>query len=789
MTKKKDVKKKKIDIKEVKSPSEINRKKRDYKTWYYIAGLFFICVVFFHRVISGSWDFWEDLIYQEFPNRIFARDSLLHFQFPHWNPYTFGGMPFFAGLQAGVLYPFNLLISLFSVNNGTFWYLLQIMIISHFFFAGISMFIYTSNKKLSKPACFFASIGYMFCGFFVTHVVHSMMLNILVWLPLVVMFLEKGLKERKMEYSIISGIILGLSTLAGHPQITFYEFIFLGSYSLYLLITLPSKKTFSLILIIITFGVTLGIALILFLPAIELSNHSARVSWTFDQASEGSMSYTQILTFLMPKVFGAWTGPGSQAPQYWLPGLLNGYYTYWDTCFYAGISIFILAVVQFKNLRKIHFVRFALIWAIISLSIALGRHFFVYKLLYDYIPGFGRFRSPSRILFTWNFLLPLLAASSFDQFNRENLEKFKKPLLICFAICAVFGIAVISGFFNNVWPLYMENKKNADFAALQGGILLLNTLIVSLPLIFALINKLSLEKAKILIICGLILDMFIFGINHHIVKNSGAARFFNQNRSYALAIRKESENEIFRVNVRQFLLEEDAQIIRKTNLKVLKRNQGMIDKIQLLEGYNPLNLHRRLPPAHGRQQFDMLLDLLNVKYYINPDYQNQSQKLFLLNRDRLPRAKMYYSAEVVENDSIVKYNMINNNFDYINKLILTDQPELKLPENHRNIDNKIDITKYSANKIELHVSTQKNGLLWMSEIWYPAWKAYVDGKQTKLFCADYSFRAIEIPEGNHSIQFIYRSSYFNIGLFITIITLISATGYLLFSLLKKSRNY
>ena len=112
----------------------INSKNKIIQPWHYIAALALICLVFYYRVIFGAAYLCEDLIHQEFPHRIFARDCLLNLQFPHWNPYTFSGMPFFAAIHTGVLYPFNLLMSLLSVDNETFWYLLQLMIISHIFF-------------------------------------------------------------------------------------------------------------------------------------------------------------------------------------------------------------------------------------------------------------------------------------------------------------------------------------------------------------------------------------------------------------------------------------------------------------------------------------------------------------------------------------------------------------------------------------------------------------------------------------------------------------------------------
>lgn len=776
------------DLKKKNSAQTAGINTPSFKSWYYIIGLALICIIFYYKVLFGQAHFWEDLIHQEFPHRIFARDCLLHFQFPHWNPYTFSGMPFFAAIHTGVLYPFNLLMSLLPVSNTTFWYLLQLMIISHVFFSGLSMFILLRNKKLSDQAAFFGAIGYMLCGFFITHIIHSLMLYILAWLPLIVLFLERGLRENKLHFLILAGIILGFTIFAGHPQITFYQFLFLGSYCLYIWLSLSERKIFTLITIALPFILAAGIAMIQLLPTIEIGNQSARAGWTFEQACEGSFTFGHFFTFLLPKAFGSWSSPESKAPQFWLSGPNSGYYTYWDTCFYTGIAIFLFALFQLKNFRKNSFIKFSAVWCIASLVVALGSSFFVYKFLFHFVPGFGRFRSPARILFTWNFLLPFIAAYSFDFITKENLVKFKKHVLISLGICAVLAIAVSLGFFKVFWPLELEDAKISDYAATQGLVLLVNTLILGIPILFSLYNKLSIKILKALIICALLIDLFIFGFNHHISKTTNAAKFYSQNKNISEALIKESKSETFRANTRQFLLNEDSVIVRQSGLRILKRNQGMIDRVYMLEGYNPLNLYRRIPPLRGKQ-FTMFLDLLNVKYFINPNYRKGSKDLILLNEHRLPRAKMFYEYKTLANDSLVKEFMMNNSFDYKNTLLLTDKPNLSMPAKRYTIDNNVAIKHYSNNKIKLTVDTHENGLLWLSEIWYPAWKASVDGKKTKVYCADFSFRAIEVPKGSHEVTFLFSSSYFHLGALITIISLFSSFGFLIFLYLKKRKLY
>jgi len=747
------------------------------KPWHYIAALALLCLVFYYKVIFGAAYLWEDLVHQEFPHRIFARDCLMNLQFPHWNPYTFSGMPFFAAIHTGVLYPFNLLMSLLSVDNETFWYLLQLMIISHVFFAGLSMFLFLRYKKFSDQAAFFGAISYMLCGFFVTHIIHSLMLYILAWLPIVILLLEKGLRENKLHLLVITGSILGITIFAGHPQITFYQFLFLGSYCLYVWLSIPGRNIGALLSSAIPFVLAAGIAMIQLLPTAEIGNNSARVGWSFEQACEGSFSFAQIVSFLMPKVFGAWSSPESQAPQFWLKGPFMGYFTYWDTCFYTGVVILLFAAIQCRNLKKDLFVRFAVIWAVASLCVALGRNFFVYNIMFNYVPGFGRFRSPARILFTWNFLAPLLAAYTFDSLSKESLEKIKKPLFIALGVCAALGIAVSLGFFKNFWPIELEDKKIADYTAVQGLVLVLNSALLCIPLLLVLKNRLSANGAKAIILCALIIDLFLFGFGHHVSKTANAAKYHQQNSDISNALKKEAASDIFRVNTRQFNLNPDSMIVSQTGLMVIKRNQGMLDKIFMTEGYNPLSLFRRIPPLRGRL-FDEFLDLLNIKYFINPGYGSQSKDLILLNSDKLPRAKMFYAAQIFNSDSLVKDFMLNNTFDYRNILLLTEKPSLPLPPEYLYINNDVEIINYTVNKIDLSVTTAENGLLWLSEIWYPAWKATVDNKPAKILCADYSFRAIEVPKGSDTVKLVYSSKAFYIGGVVTLISLLGALGFL-----------
>jgi uncharacterized membrane protein YfhO len=86
------------------------------------------------------------------------------------------------------------------------------------------------------------------------------------------------------------------------------------------------------------------------------------------------------------------------------------------------------------------------------------------------------------------------------------------------------------------------------------------------------------------------------------------------------------------------------------------------------------------------------------------------------------------------------------------------------------------------------VETDHPALLLLSEIYYPAWKASIDGKPAKVQCANYALRAISVPPGKHTIICKYSDHSFKRGLLISIITLIAAAGAFIWISLKNKNE-
>src|SRR5262249_20111994 len=86
----------------------------------------------------------------------------------------------------------------------------------------------------------------------------------------------------------------------------------------------------------------------------------------------------------------------------------------------------------------------------------------------------------------------------------------------------------------------------------------------------------------------------------------------------------------------------------------------------------------------------------------------------------------------------------------------------------------VTITRYDPERVEGSAHVEGEGIyVVLSDAWYPGWEASVDGQPTPLLRADGLFRAIRIAPGDHDVVFTYRSRPFEIGLIISLVSLVA----------------
>ncbi|MGQ9708416.1 MAG: YfhO family protein, partial [bacterium] len=180
-------------------------------------------VIYFWEIISSRNFLWEDILYQYYPFHYFLFNSLRHFSIPAWNPFMFAGMPFLADIQTQVFYPLNWLFALISSSNQNYvFWLVELKCILHIVLAGIGFYLLMRELKLSGYAGIISGLTFALSGFMVMHLIHLTLVSTFAWFPLILFFFYRTLLNRKLGDATCAGIIMVLSNLAGHPQMTLH---------------------------------------------------------------------------------------------------------------------------------------------------------------------------------------------------------------------------------------------------------------------------------------------------------------------------------------------------------------------------------------------------------------------------------------------------------------------------------------------------------------------------------------------------------------------------------------
>jgi hypothetical protein len=180
------------------------------------------------------------------------------------------------------------------------------------------------------------------------------------------------------------------------------------------------------------------------------------------------------------------------------------------------------------------------------------------------------------------------------------------------------------------------------------------------------------------------------------------------------------------------------------------------------------------------------LDLMNVKYVMadnslqlppprfKPVYSDSAVTIFQ-NTNCLPRAFIVYNYTVTTNETQALVMVADGQFNYTSTVMLGPlKPDEQTPLVMKGAGNA-SIASYEPNSVTVKVVTSSPGLLFLSDSYYPGWNAYLDGVKVHIYRADYAFRAVSVPSGAHTVQFLYEPPSFYNGIIIS-----AASALLLF---------
>ena len=700
---------------------------------------------------------------------------------PFWNPYVFGGMPFWAHLESTIFYPLGFLFWVMPPENA-FGYTMFI----HMVLAALFMYALLRSLNTGYGGSFVGAAVFTCNGFIMATLYDGQMFRVqaYIWLPLVIYLLNRGLKPKSSYLNVVmAGLFWGFQILSGSPQDALYT---LMAAILFCLFTYsyegPKVKAIGnlacTLVVFIAFGI--GTAAIQIIPAAEFIHLSVRsVFDAYELVTLGSYPFEGIITAIIPDFFGRYaTGDFWVSNVPWSIPLYN---------LYVGIlPLILLFFIFFRNKMDRKVVFFAYLLAIGAYFLALGANSPLYKLIY-LLPGFDRIRAPAKIIFLYVFALSLLAGKGMDGLFSLSGSSIKKRATTVFV--SVLLLVVLDGIFH--WnrslvfsflsPFVLDEMipgKTAYAARIivdEFHIITLLCAAILVVILFAVRGILNKRLASILL-CILIL----FDLSY---MNWGAIRYGDDGYRWAKKTRDSLAQSLGR----------DKSIFRVgSSPNTMGPNFEMYLGYQTVAGYNPLFLHRYyeyirkynrslLNPGNVRFFYTpngnaVLMDLLNVKYELS--HENGT---YALRSSYLPRAFFVPGYEVLRRSEILD-NLVRPNFDPKRKVLFEMEDSVASGQSleptpisfgYPVAKSGVEILSYSPDKIVAVVNAPTPGYLFFSEIYYPGWKAFVDDCEAPVLRGNYIFRVVKVPQGHHTVKLAFDPLTIKAGIGITSLTLLT----------------
>jgi hypothetical protein len=747
-------------------------------------GILILVALFLFREIltAGKCLYGSDFALQFYPWKKFVLDHL-HSQgsLPFWNPYLFSGSPLISNIQVSLFYPLGFLYYLLPPDIAYGYSTLL-----HFVLGLVFMYFFMRSLGVHPVACLFSALVFMLNGYFMGHLYagHLSFVQNYVWIPLILFFLNAFAVKGSFRYVIAAGLFLGFQILGGFPQIAFYTILASALFALWVgAYPASGERTIGPLqlgagwLLFVLLGFAL--ASVQVLPTYEFTALSTRGGGvSYDMATYESLHPKEILAFLLPDIFGnPVDGTYWRGPEFW---------HFWESCGYVGVLPLFFLFMGGRSRTPVKVRTYAVILIFLALFLALGKYNPLYPLIY-HLPGFRSFRLPVQIIFLYVFGVAVLSGIGLSRIIEGEWEFTAgfwifSSLAGLLLVCALLGLTFFR--FEFFYFLFRDFSQgpvtHANLSLLYERIshtIYKGCLIFFLSLFLLLLVKRRRIGTSLfsLLTCLIALaDLYLFGAP--LVKTF----------------------DVFTLPEKQTLLSQlsrspaEGRVV--TSDPSFKPNDGLRYRFPSIQGYDPLILKKYANYFLTSQGYPFdervivlqevpvpqakLIKLLNARQIVSGGRVGKLE-------NEIPYAFLVLNGTVKSEENILQF-MKSDDFDPLKIVVFSKSPK----QRHRPTESALPfegschVLSYGTEEIRFRVSCNQPAYLVMSEIWYPGWSAFVDGKETKVICGNYLFRVVPVDKGNHEVTLNFVSWPFRVGGLISLVAL-AVSVCLLWSLRRR----
>ncbi|MFN8310635.1 MAG: YfhO family protein [Chitinophagales bacterium] len=718
-----------------------------------------------------------------------------HHAEPLWSGSMFGGMPAFqisTNFEGNLVRIFDKVVSLgFPEYTG------------FLFTAAICFFLLLLVMDVNAWLAIAGGLAYALMSYnvIIIEAGHNTKMHAIALLPLVVAGFMLLWKERYWLGAAVSALGFSLLIWANHVQIAYYLFItlfILGVVEFVFAIREKQLKRY-----ILAFGIFAGCGVLGLLSNASLlwstydygnstirgkseltSNTQSKGGLDRDYAFGWSYGKMEAFTLLIPNVYGGSShgrleedgavgkalSAQNVAPQQ-IAQYLHAFPLYWGDQPFTSGPVYAGAIICFLFVLGLFLVEGPMRWwlgiaTLLSILLSFGHNLPAFNnLIFDFFPGYNKFRTVTMVLIIAQFAMPLLALLGVSKilrgnYNRENaMNALYVAAGITAGICLVFAVAgpsmfSFSGAGDKQLPEWLIKPLKDDRASLlRSDAIRSFVLIMAMAgLVWALIQ----EKVSKNIFTGaviLLVAIDFIGID---------TRFIN---SDTFTDQQQMAGRFTPTPADEQIMADKTPGYRVFNQTVNTFNDASTSyHHKSIGGYHAAKLRRYQELIENQiQKGNMaVLNMLNTKYVIQQGA--GGAPAVAQNPGALGNAWFVDQVQLVNNADEEMKAM--DKFDPSATAIVDKrfQNDIGGFSGGKDVNGTIKVLSYQSNDIVYETHAAKDQFAVFSEIYYqPGWKATVDGKELPIVRANYVLRAAKIPAGDHKVEMKFEPASFYTG--------------------------
>lgn len=635
---------------------------------------------------------------------------------------------------------------------------------------------------------------------------HNARIGAIAFMPLVMAGIHLALSNKRVLGFGITTLGMALHLRENHLQITYYLMFIVAAYGLIRLIEFIREGKVveyikSLAMLIPAVLIAAGTFFGPFWAITEYSRYSMRGPSELsspsgaESASGLSKEYAfghsngiwEPMTLMIPNFYGgssmnllvndqqsnvykALVQSGNQETANQLASYTSAYWGPQSPAapYYAGAIICFLFIVGVVYAEKKH-VWWLLSLSILSIMLTWGNNFSAFNyFLFDYFPGYDKFRSVTFALVIILFAMPLLGLLGLekllqDGWSKDTIRKLAWPGGLTLGICLI--LAISGGFgsylrdFESELPVWFTNALKGDRIDLFRGDAWRSFWFIGIFAVVLYARLKNWTKDPVFFLLTVLLITFDISLVDK--------RYFNYQRKRAQSVFAPYAA--------------DQEILKDKSYYRVYNIQGVFNEARTsyfhhsIGGYHGAKLRRYQDLYDSclfRQTQQMIsdvqsgkldftkygaLNMLNVKYIVygpeqsniipNPEFNGSAWFVKQVEKVSSPTEELSRICEV-DTKSVA----------------VVDESKFSIPPVASDSAAVIELKEYQPNYLKYESRSQADGLAVFSEIYYPkGWRATIDGNEVPILRADYVLRALAVPAGSHTIEFRFAPEAYVVG--------------------------